>query len=185
MKVRKYSVLGVAVILLAIFLTVGVKTLVHFSNENSNLKETLVSFREILEQEKLKDITLTIYYVSPGDLLRRPLDESSITEKSHSIVTTVSGEELVKYKSLLYPLIHSNLKLVLKKSDYPYTRLFYVFRNGNGDVIFRVSTSVERYTMYVNGYEVKGNTAFFKVVMPFLRDEDAKELEFYLSKVSK
>lgn len=182
MNVRKYSMLGVTVVLLAIFLIVGVKTLIHFYNENSNFKETLSSFTEIVEQEKLNDITLTIYYVNPRDLLRRPLDESSIREM-HQLKVTVSGEELVQHKSLLYPMIHSDLQLVNKKSNHPFTRLFYVFENENGDIIFRVSMSVDRYTMYVNGYEVKGNIAFYEVVMPFLPEYAVQELSLYLSRV--
>lgn len=179
MSIRKYSILGFTILLL-----VGITVFVHYVREDTKFKETLASFTEIVEHEGMNDLRLTIYYMNPRDFIRAPLTESRIME-SYDYKVTVSGEDLAQHKHLLNQLVHTNLQLVIKKSDYPDTRMYYFFEKENGDNIFRVSTSVRGSTMFVNGYEVKDNAAFYEVVMPFLREDSVQELEYYLSNVRK
>lgn len=177
MSIRKYGYLGLAVVLI-LMAFISTKYLV----ESTRLKSELNNFTQIIEQDRIKGLTLTIYYMH-SDIRFRYLVNEDFIKSYPDYKIQVSGEDLLKHKGLLANLTVVDLHKVYRKSKYLDIRVHYVFSNDNGDNILNVSMNSLVDRMLVNGYEVKVNTAYFEVIMPFIRESSVQDLKRNLSRL--
>ena len=140
------------------------------------------NFSELIEEEYISDLSLTIYFMSPFYLTFASLDVDeliSLSEK-HVFITTIDGNTLGEHTDLLNQI--SNADLILAENDsYMNARLYYVFENEKTGKMFDVAMWNSDGSILVNSVKVEYAEIFCDVVMPFLPEDSAEELRAYLS----
>ena len=58
--------------------------------------------------------------------------------------------------------------------------MYYVFENKNGKKILEVAGSGDHDSLFVNGVEIEEDYIFYRVIIPFLPEIDAKMLEDFM-----
>jgi len=147
-----------------------------------HLEKILPNFSRLIEGKKIDDLRLRIYYISPFIFTRAPLSVDDLITRSYEYEIIVIGSELKKHISLLNQFCIDTLIPVDHKSRVD-ARLYYVFETKKGHKILDVSMWGDNDSIFVNGFEVKGNDAFYNVVIPFMPEYAVKDLEAYLGKI--
>lgn len=171
MNRKKGIVLGFLILLLFAVL---------FGGNEMFLKKSSINFSEMKEQGNLDDLSLTIYYMSPFIFTIRPLSVDDLINMS-DVHIIIDGSNLEEYINLLNQMSTVDLVPVEYKSRID-ARLYYVFETKKNRKVFDVSMWGDDHSIFVNGLEVKENDIFYDVVMPFLPDDQVKELETYLNR---
>ncbi|MFZ7131885.1 MAG: hypothetical protein ACOWWR_05965 [Eubacteriales bacterium] len=133
-----------------------------------------------IEQDNIRDISLTIYYIGPYSFTNYPYDADDII-MSHQYKTVIDGTRLKGHIDLLKQMGNADL-IPVEPDDFIDIRIYYVFETKKGENIFDVSMWGDDRNMYVNRIEVEENDIFYDVLLLFLPDDAAEELESYLSK---
>ena len=181
-KKHKYIIIG-----LLVFLIIASTILINYGISYMCATKPLRKFSKLIEQEQFNDINLTIYYMSPYISTGVPLNVDALIKfGSSSDISDVekiviSSNDLEEQVDLLNHISKATLIPVMKKS-YLNARIYYVFETKKGDKTFDVAMwGGGNNSMFVNGVEVKENTIFYDVIIPFLPEDAGKELEDYVS----
>lgn len=175
MNVKKHIKVGVLSFLLIIIL-------ILFSMLYS--KRTSPNVSDLIENENISDISLTIYYLdlhalrflpvpSVEDLIQRTVDEKIV----------ISGSELKQYIDLFRKIDNEVLIPVWNRSSDLDLRVYYVLESKKNGKLFDVAMWGDVDSVFVNGIEVKGNKVFYDVIIPFLSEKAAKDLEDFYNSV--
>lgn len=144
-------------------------------------KEMLINVSETIENEKINDISLTIYYLDLNIFRFYPV--SSVEDLIHCSSTekvVISGSDLGENIDLFRKVSNEVLVSVKKKSSDLDLRLYYVLESKKNGKLFDVAMWGDGNSIIVNGIEVEGNDIFYDVIMPFLPEDVAKDLkDFY------
>ena len=155
--------------------------------EEMQAKKTSPTFSEIVESGNLSDLNLTIYYINPVTLTRRPMDVNDLINSAYVKKIMVSSSCLEEHIDLLIRLNDTPL-VPVERESYLDTRLCYVFETKKGGRVFEVGTGgvqldekgnyVDLCT-FVNGLAVIDDNVFYDVIKPFLTEDADKELAVY------
>jgi len=130
-----------------------------------------------MKNEKIENVTLTIYYTQPGLLTDIPLNIENLLRLKSTNKVTVRGTELGEHINFFNKINEETLMCVRKKSKCLDARLYYVFENMEKQKLYEVAmwgVGGEKNSMFVNGVEVKEASILYEVIMPFL-PQDIKE----------
>lgn len=139
--------------------------------------DTEVTLEESLEDDYLKavegefpeDLRLTIYYIYPYILTRRPLSVENLINLTDVNKVIVESKELSTQVDLLRKLDPSILQPA-KEEAYVNARMYYVFEAGD-DKLLEVIISTG--SVFVNGFAVEYHPVVCELIAPFL-PEDAR-----------
>jgi hypothetical protein len=172
---RKRTIL---ILLILLLLAVAV-TINFYYGDNMFSKETSLS--EFIEQGKLRELTLTIYYVSPNILTLIPLSVDGLITWEDAYKAVINGIQLEDHIDQLRKISNADLMPVENKS-YVNARLYYVFETKTHRKVYDVCMWGAGNSIFVNGIEVQSNDIFYDVVKPFLPEDAVTKLENYLTK---
>ena len=140
---------------------------------NPQLKKELAQYSEMLQNGKVSELEMTIYYVSPPILTQYPWGVDNVKKSSHTRVVTVSGEKLREQIDLLKELSADNLRLT--SSEYLDARFCCEFSNASGEVLLTLVSGGIGGDVYVNGIAVEENEIFYKLLIPHISEENIKQ----------
>ncbi|MFZ7131886.1 MAG: hypothetical protein ACOWWR_05970 [Eubacteriales bacterium] len=127
-----------------------------------------------IEQDNIRDISLTIYYMDPNLFTLYPFDVDDIVI-NHEYKLVINDTRLKGHIDLLKQMGNADL-ITIEPDDFMNVRIYYVFENKKGENIFDVAMWGSSNSMYVNGLQVKVNDIFYDVLMLFLPDDLAEEV---------
>ncbi|HHV99507.1 MAG TPA: hypothetical protein GXX36_08020 [Clostridiaceae bacterium] len=177
MITKKNIVLGILMLILlatTIFASCGGKCM--------RPEKILSNFSKLIENGKLDNLSLTIYYIDPLVLTRAPLSVDDLINFSSVRKIVIDDIDVEKHIDLLKQITNTNLKPVKNKSRID-ARLYYFFETEKQGKILDVAMWGDDASIFVNGIEVEENDIFYTVVKPFLSEDELKDLEGYLVKV--
>ena len=150
-------------------------------------KKTSVNFSELIENENIDDVRLTIYYVNPYLLTLIPWSVDDLIDSSQENKIVINGSALEEHIDLFKQISNNNLIPVKKKSTYLDVRVYYVLESKVNGKLFDVAMwggdNSDDNSIFFNGTEVKEDDVFYDVIMPFLPDEIAEELKEFIAKI--
>ena len=124
----------------------------------------------------------TIYYVSPFILTRHPLSVDDLINMSSVRKVVINSSSLEEHIDLFKQISNDDL-IPIKKKSYLDARLYYALESKeNGKLLDVAMWAGDDKSIFVNGFEVKGNDFFYDVIKPFLPEDAVKELETYLNR---
>ena len=183
---------------LLILLVLSTSIFTSCGGNNMSPEKALNSFSKLVAEGSFNDLKLTIYYKSPftltlfplsvdnlvygGTAINDPPGKKSDTNGVYDQKTIVDGIRLEEYIDLLTQISSDVLTPVTQKSSIN-ARIYYMFEN-KGKKIFDVAMwggNSEGNSIFVNGVECKENEVFYDIIMPFLPENEAKELQTYLN----
>ncbi|WP_138756582.1 hypothetical protein [Paenibacillus sinopodophylli] len=148
--------------------------------DNMNSNKPSINFSELIENENIADIILTIYYVNPFILTRQPWSVGNLINSQSVKKIVISGSDLEEHFDLFNQINNDVLIPVKKESPNLDVRLYYVLDSKKNGKLFDVAMwggGREGNTIFFNGYEVIGHGIFYDVVMSFLPEDAVKEFE--------
>ena len=134
-----------------------------------------LSLSQLIDQGRLNELSLTIYYLSPYILTLYPYSVKDIIRINDNKVV-VNGCQLEEHIDLVKQLSDAVLP-VEHVSPGVNARLYYVFETKEHRKVYDVCAGDN---IFVNGTEVQSNDIFYDVVKPFLPENTVKEFENYL-----
>lgn len=177
MVVKKRILFGcIALVMLVVAGYIGYR----FSNKIS------FDFAERMKNEKIDDLTLSIFYTpDPGLLTTYPWKVENLTERNSHLVTkvVVNGSDLKEHLDLFYQ-INNDVLIPVRKSSVLDARMYYVLESKKSGKIFDVAMWTINGNMLFNGHEVKSHNIFYEVVIPFLPDDGVNYYKRLVQKVN-
>ncbi len=176
MATKKQITFGfIILLLLAVTFICGCTEVNMFS------KKPLLDFSELIENENINNISLTIYYISPYILTDIPLSVDDLINSNSVKKIVINGNDLEEHIDL-FKHISNDVLLPVKKKSYLDARLYYVLESKENGKLFDVTMwGGDNNSIFVNGFEVKENYIFYDLVKPFLPEDAAKELDNYVA----
>lgn len=177
MYAKKQSMIGLIILLL-----LAVIILISYGRSNMFSKKPFFNFSELIENDNVDDISLTIYYMSPYIFTDFPQSVDDLINRCGDNKIVISGSELEEYSDLFQQVSNDDLIRFKKKSSYVDARLYYVLESKKNGKVFDVTMwgiDGDDESILVNGFEVKENDVFYDMVIPFLPEETTKEYENY------
>ncbi len=175
MKPKKSIILGFIILLLLIITFIS-----RYGGDDMRLKRSLNTFSKLIENGKLNDLSLTIYYIEPDAFTNYPLSVEDLIKYNDGKIV-VEGSSLEEHVNLLKQ-IKNYVIIPVEHESRINARIYYVFETKKKCKIFDVSMWGSNNTIFVNGIEVKENDIFYDVIIPFLPEDVAKELEGFKNK---
>lgn len=166
MNLKKHIVVGFLV-----FLLLAITILFSMYSKKPSLNVS-----ELIKNENINDISLTIYYVSPDTLTFLALSVDDLINRDDNKIV-ISGSDLEEHIDLFKQINNDVLIPVKKKTSVLDFRVYYVLESKKNGKLFDVAMWGEDQSIFVNEFEVKGNDIFFDVIIPFLPEDEAKKLE--------
>ena len=160
-------------LLLISFLLAG--TLSGCSTPTNKLQDALQDYVKMVEGDCPEDIRLTIYYIDPAILTRKPLTAEELKDFPGVQKITVESEELAKHFETFKKLTPSALHPVEENSGIN-ARVYYVFETEDSGKILEVIICDSYSSVFVNGIEVENNPVFYDLIKPFLSEKDRNAL---------
>ena len=139
----------------------------------------LIGFSELIGNENVDDLCLSVYYVKPYLLTPYPWGVDNLVNASYTNKIIISESDLEEHFDLIKQLSNDDLKPVKKKS-FLNARLYYVLESKKNGKLFDVAMwggDSKNNSIFVNGYEVVGKDIFYDVIMPYLPADMAEEYE--------
>ena len=140
--------------------------------------KTSIDFLEILKNENVEDLTLTIYHCDPRYLssYNYSSKEELIEAEKHGYVykIVVNGETLKKHIDSFVQINNGTIQPIYKKAKYVDATTYYILESKNNKKIFDVllwglyNTPAEEAVIFFNGFEIKRNQVFSDIIKPFL-----------------
>jgi hypothetical protein len=146
MNTRNYIIIVFFILVLIIF---GV-----FKGVNINSKKISIDFSELISNESLDDIRLTIIYEAPSSLTPIPWSIDHIINSESDKKIVINGSELGELFDLFEKTKKVDLILVKKKSPYVDVRIYYVLESKENGKLFDVAMWGFDDSLYVNRVEV-------------------------------
>ena len=140
-------------------------------NSSDPVTKALAEYSRMLKKDLPGNLRLTIYYISPTILTRRPLSKEELMTDRDVVKIIVEADELAEHRAILEKLNPSILQPV-KEETYINARLYYVFEVGASNKILEVIISEIHGSVFVNGTEVEHHDVFYELIDPFLSEED-------------
>lgn len=151
-------------------------TLLGCTGARSETQDAVLKYLKAVEGDIPDNLRLTIYYMSPQILTRRPLSADDLKGFSETKVITVESDELKQHTELLRKLDYRMLQIVAE-TTYMNARLCYVFELGDQDILEVVISDIGG-NIFVNGLEVEDHPIFYELIEPFLTEEAHETLGF-------
>ena len=152
-------------------------TLSGCSNTTNQLQDALQDYTQMVEGNCPEDLCLTIYYIDPHILTRKPISATELMNFPGVKKVIVESETLATQFERFKKLDASILKPIEENSDIN-ARLYYVFETGESGKILEVTICDADSSVIVNGIEVETNSVFYELIEPFLSQEDRNMLGF-------
>jgi hypothetical protein len=178
MKTTKITIWGVIILLLL----AGILSS-SCEEARTKSKDTPRTFSEIIKDGNLNDLKLTIYYMDFNFLTYSPLSIDDVINDSTVTKVVISGTRLEEHIDLLNQLIDTGLEPV-EQEAYLDARLYYVFETETEGMFDVAMWGVQRdeagdydACIFVDGIAVNIDNIFYDVIIPFLPEDVAKELE--------
>ena len=141
----------------------------------SNKKSLNIS--RLIENENIEDISLTIYHLSPHALMFYPVSSvEDLIHRSKDDKIVINGSDLEEHIDLFRQISNDVLIPVRKKTTNLDLRMYYVLESKKNGKLIDVAMWGDEDNIFVNGFEVKENNIFYDVVIPFLPENEVKEL---------
>ncbi|MGM9601727.1 MAG: hypothetical protein ACI3W5_09160 [Faecousia sp.] len=158
-----------------LFSAVGIIAIIAFlsviskdrNSENMQREDILLSYTKALEEGVPDGLSLTIYYMDPTILTRKPVSVGELLTFHDVKKIQISYDELVSHYELLTKLDTSKLEPAVVKTGIN-ARLYYVLETKDAGPILEVVVTGLHDSVFVNGFEVKGNVVFFELIAPFV-----------------
>jgi hypothetical protein len=144
---------------------------------NMNSKISVLKFLQLIEDERLDGLSLTVYYLCPSVLTYYPLTIERLANGSFEYHVIINDKSLKEHIDLLKRLSDAKLIPVEKESGIIDARLYYVFKDESGNEIFSVAMRGKNESMFVNGNEVEGDKILCEVIFPFLPENAIQKLQ--------
>jgi len=176
MSLKKIIILSVI-----IFILIAIIILIMLGCSNMPPEKALNKFLKQIEKGNIDDISLTIYYLNPNILTFLALDVNGLIDYAQTEKFVIDGVQLTEeaehidlFKQIgsvtLVPYVHEDSLLN--------ARIYYVFKNKNSK-IFDVTMwgGWDEISIYINGKEFKMNDIFIDIIISFLPEYAAENLE--------
>ena len=145
------------------------------------MRNSTIDFSELAQYGNFNELSLTIYHFCPFKLTPFSVTNDGLKNDGCDYRIIIEGNELERYTELLTQLDDIVLTPVEQES-YIDARLYYIFEHRRSGATFSVAMSGHNYSMFVNGNEVERNDTLYDVIMPFLPDDLAQELQTYIER---
>jgi len=168
-----------AIILKVIILCILI-SFINYGGVNMFFKKTQISFSELLEYVYLDKLNLTIYYASILNTSPFPFSVDHLISLNSTQKFVIDSDALKEHIDLLKQIgeqIDNNVLIPTNEKSRMDARLYYVFKTKNNKSSFRVVALIGNNVMLVNDQEVKANNILIELIMPFLPESVAKELQ--------
>ena len=165
-----------SLIILLVLLLLVPTILLIFGGNNMRPQRALNDFSRLIEQGRVSELRLTIYFMSSSILATPfPLSLDDLINGRYEYKIFVDGSSLEEHVDLLnqisdVTLIRMNLGTRID------ARIYYVFETEGNRRIFDFAMWATNDTVFINGVEVKANEIFHDIIMPFLPEDAAQEL---------
>ena len=162
----KYFEKVVLILLIVIITTVGYSL-------NSDLKGK-VDVKKLIEEEKINDLSLTIYYMESSVLTNIPLDVEHLMNNVLTKKIVVSGSDLEENLDLFKKINLEELTLIKECTSYYLdARIYYILESkSNGQllevVIGGFNPDEGKSCVWLNDYQVEDCAILYDVISPFL-----------------
>lgn len=131
-------------------------------------------------EENLQDVTLEIYFMSPYTLTYAPVTAADLMRSCHLHIT-VDTEAVKEHKDLICQMLDTPLTSIDNDDEYLNARICCVLCDKNGEAVFEVAMWGV-HAIFVNGVPYVEDPIFYDVIMEFLPEGAATELQIYLEK---
>lgn len=143
------------------------------NGKKAQLEKELAPYTEMLQNGSISEIEMTIYYINLAIFTQVPLGADALKSYRDVHIITVSGEKLSEQIDLLKELSADNLRLT--SSKYLDARICCEFSNASGDALLSFAFWGAGNSVYVNGIAVEENEVFYKLLIPYIPEEDIKQ----------
>ena len=144
-------------------------------------EEAIINFSQVIEHEGLNDFSLTIYYLELTILTQMPVTEFDLIDGLHDYKITIPGYRLQDYADIFRQIDNAPF-IPVEEESHMDARVLYVFENPDGKEVLRVSMWGRNRSMFVNGNQVEEESIFYDVIMPFLPEHIAQELQAWIDR---
>ena len=141
------------------------------------LRRPPLNLSELIRNENIDDLSLTIYYKPPA-LVSMPISVKGLINSDWGgarIIIRV--DDLEEYIDLFKQINRSHLNPVWWRAPNVDVRLYYVLESKQNGRLLEVAAWCLGSSMYVNGFEVRANTIFYEVILPFMPEDVARDFE--------
>ena len=176
MTPKKTVVLG-----FQIFTLLTLTILANCGGNDMRPKDVMNSLAKITEKTIFDDLSLTIYYISPSILTRAPLSVDDLMNFNSVKKIVINGNDIEEHIDFFEKISKDDL-IPVKKTSRIDARFYYVFESEKDGKILDVAMWGDDNSIFINGFEVKGNDIFYDVIKPFLSEEAKNDLDAYLGK---
>lgn len=143
-------------------------------------QKILFNIPAMIENEDINDISLTIYYMDLQALLFYPVSSvEDLIQWTDDEKIVISGSKLEEHVDLFRKMSNEGFTQVWKKSSDLDLRIYYVLESKKNGKLFDVAMWGDNGSIFVNGIEVKENKVFYDVIIPFLPEDVARDLEAF------
>ncbi|GBG09317.1 hypothetical protein PAT3040_03961 [Paenibacillus agaridevorans] len=156
-----------------VFILIALTILSSCEGNDMNSEKGFNNLSKLIEQKNFDDLSLTIYFISPSILTRAPLSVDDLINFDDVKNIVISGSDLEEHMDLFEQITKVDLIPVKIKSRVN-ARLYYFFEIEKKDKILDVAMWGKDSSVFINGLEVKGNSIFYDIVMPFLPTDEFK-----------
>lgn len=161
------NVFGICKKYIWMLLVVAILTIIVF-----NLKIS-VDFNKLLENEKIEDLCLTIYYKPPYILNNHNWSKQNLIDNVNDKKIVVCGEELKGFINIYCQVDRKCLQYAFKKSQYLDADVYYVLESKKKGKIFDVlmtgiADEGQYLTVWINGIEYKYQDVFIDAISSYL-----------------
>jgi len=145
----------------------------------TQLQQTFDTYSSMLEEGRVDELKLKIYYISEEVFFCAPLSVDKLIHSSYTQMIVVEGEELKSHIDLLKDLKAEALTPVREES-YLDARLCYIFETMDGEKVLEVASYGSpkgnknlkgKHDVFVNGIPVEHNDILYEVIKPFCSDD--------------
>ena len=161
--------------LLMLLMTIAA-VLFIFEGEGLFLGKSSAHLRKYIIQDKVEDLTLTMYFRNPSLLVQAPWRVEQLTKDSDWSICkiVINGDSLKEKTDILTEMCNVELIPVKEESSLD-ARIYYVFKTKRDREVFDVALYgwriEEGSSMFVNGTEVERNDVMEKIFSPYWSDE--------------
>jgi len=166
------------VILLLIFFSI-----IIFNLNSNNLKERLF-LKNIKEKfvDSHIDIKMDIYYIPYKYFLSMPKYKEQMIIDSYSCKISISEDYLYDINDLLKNIDKLDIEFIPKNENIDIRLLYVIYTSKNKKIL---QVAIDNKCMIINGYYIKPNTYFYKLVINYLPNEDYELFKLIIKELEK
>lgn len=149
----------------------------------NNLESTKeLNIKELIENEEINDLCLTIYYIDTTMLTNFPLNVDQLIGSVFTKRVVVNGSELDTFINLFKNIDYKALISVKEESSYLDARLYYILESKkNGKLIDVVigggNPDNSKSSIWINDCEIENCAILYDLILPFLPEDDRNQWE--------